>query len=109
MFDMVRGIMCQIFLNYDTKFVQLYLFSDRLMFWTDHGADPAFIAKANMDGTGFSYIVRQGLVWPNGLAIDTQGILDLFICLFCWVIKRLIQLSLVEEDSGALPFILYQA
>ncbi|XP_060603980.1 low-density lipoprotein receptor-related protein 4-like isoform X2 [Ruditapes philippinarum] len=44
-----------------------------LMFWTDHGYNPPYVARANMDGTDVKQIINNGLVWPNGLAIDTKA------------------------------------
>jgi hypothetical protein len=46
------------------------------MFWTDHGYNPPYVARANMDGTDVKQIINNGLVWPNGLAIDTKGIIN---------------------------------
>lgn len=57
--------------------------SFRLLFWTDHASTPAFVKKANMDGSNIQNVVQSGLVWPNGLAIDTEGdisILQNFTC-----------------------------
>ena len=43
------------------------------MYWTDWGTN-AKIEKANYDGTSRQVLVSQNLGWPNGLAIDTQGL-----------------------------------
>jgi hypothetical protein len=45
------------------------------MFWTDHGYDTPYVARANMDGTDAKNITND-LVWPNGLAVDTKGIVN---------------------------------
>ncbi|KAK3706540.1 hypothetical protein QZH41_013032 [Actinostola sp. cb2023] len=43
-----------------------------VMFWSDWGS-PAKIETANMDGTDRHLLVQgDGLVWPNGLAVDSQ-------------------------------------
>jgi sugar lactone lactonase YvrE len=55
------------------------------MFWTDHGYNPPYVARANMDGTDVKQIINNGLVWPNGLAIDTKGILY-----HCTIIKAIL-------------------
>lgn len=39
------------------------------VYGTDWGQSP-FIARAAMDGSHFQKIITEGLVWPNGLAID---------------------------------------
>lgn len=41
------------------------------MFWTDWGKIPK-IEKIGMDGVGRKVIVRTGLKWPNGLALDLE-------------------------------------
>ena len=40
------------------------------LFWADWG-DHSHIGAAAMDGTGQRHIVVDGLVWPNGIAVDT--------------------------------------
>ena len=39
------------------------------MFWTDWGWDER-IERANMDGTNRTVVIRTGLFYPNGLALD---------------------------------------
>ncbi|XP_062499695.1 low-density lipoprotein receptor-related protein 8-like [Corticium candelabrum] len=40
------------------------------LFWADWG-NHSHIGAAAMDGTGQRHIVVDGLVWPNGIAVDT--------------------------------------
>lgn len=39
------------------------------MYLTEWSAQ-AYVAKAAMDGSRFEKIITNGVVWPNGLAID---------------------------------------
>lgn len=41
------------------------------MFWTDWGKKPK-IEKIGMDGKSRKVIIRSGLKWPNGLALDIE-------------------------------------
>jgi len=41
------------------------------MYWTDWGKE-AKIERSWMDGTHRSNVVDEDIVWPNGLAIDTD-------------------------------------
>ena len=43
------------------------------MFWTDFGAVPPFVKKANMDGSNPVTIISTNIYWPDGLAIDYEG------------------------------------
>lgn len=46
---------------------------DRIIYWSDWGSSPK-IEKANYDGTGRTVVVNSNLKWPNGMAIDFDGI-----------------------------------
>lgn len=41
----------------------------RFMYWTDWGLDER-IEKANMDGANRTIVIRSGLYYPSGLALD---------------------------------------
>lgn len=43
----------------------------RVMYWTDWGTFPK-IEKAEMTGKQRNVIVNTGLVWPNGLTLDSN-------------------------------------
>jgi hypothetical protein len=44
----------------------------KLMYWTDWGSEPK-IERANMDGTDRQVIVRENILWPNGLTLDLEN------------------------------------
>ena len=52
-----------------SPFIRVVL-SDRYMYWTDWGRI-ARIERANLDGTERVALIDTGLIWPNGLAVDT--------------------------------------
>ena len=68
------GLYCQVVVNESMKLDEPRgLAVDPLrgyLFWADWG-DHSHIGAAAMDGTGQRHIVVDGLVWPNGKAVDT--------------------------------------
>ncbi|KAK3087954.1 hypothetical protein FSP39_012741 [Pinctada imbricata] len=44
-----------------------------IMFWTDHHKHNAHIGRAYMDGSDHKQIVRDDIVWPNGLTVDFKA------------------------------------
>ena len=42
------------------------------LYWTDWGDEPK-IERAKVDGSERVTLVKTGLQWPNGLAIDYKG------------------------------------
>jgi sugar lactone lactonase YvrE len=72
------------------------------LFWSDWGRRPR-IEKAGLDGTGRETLVRDGIVWPNGLA------LDLAAERLYWVDAKLHRLSSVSVDGGAVRVVLESA
>ncbi|XP_061192117.1 low-density lipoprotein receptor-related protein 4-like [Saccostrea echinata] len=44
-----------------------------VIYWTDWGDSPR-IERANYDGSERQDLITRGLYWPNGLAIDFEGI-----------------------------------
>jgi hypothetical protein len=50
--------------------LSLFLFyTFREMFWSDWGKNPK-IEKSDMDGKNRVVLIKSGITWPNGLAID---------------------------------------
>ena len=55
-------------ISFITRHWGFRLFS-RYLFWTDWSHQP-FVARASMDGTGFTKIITTGIIWPNALTLD---------------------------------------
>ena len=51
---------------------QIIYFIYRNVYWTDWGASPK-IEMASYDGSGRTTISTTNLKWPNGMAIDFDG------------------------------------
>ncbi|XP_075695287.1 sortilin-related receptor [Rhinoderma darwinii] len=45
-----------------------------LMFWTDWGDERHGIYKSEMDGSGVTHLVADGVKWPNGISVDEDWI-----------------------------------
>lgn len=44
-----------------------------IMFWSDWGEKPK-IERSSMDGTSRIVVIKDKLMWPNGLAIDHSAL-----------------------------------
>ncbi|KAM4015463.1 sortilin-related receptor [Anomaloglossus baeobatrachus] len=44
------------------------------MFWTDWGDERHGIYKSEMDGSGVTHLVSDGIKWPNGISVDENWI-----------------------------------
>ena len=65
-----------IFLPHGFVRSSLYVFICRKLYYSDHG-DGAHIGCANLDGTNYEKLITSeiaDIVWPNGIAIDSEGI-----------------------------------
>ena len=63
------------------------------LFWSDWGRQPK-IEKAGMDGTHREVLVKDGLVWPNGITLDLVGER------LYWVDAKLHRLSSLSVHGG---------
>ncbi|XP_063292297.1 sortilin-related receptor isoform X2 [Pelobates fuscus] len=48
--------------------------SEGLMFWTDWGDERHGIYRSEMDGSGVTHLVSEGIKWPNGITVDEQWV-----------------------------------
>ncbi len=71
-----KNVMCLYLLLEEEQFEEKYmrLFSRR-MYWVDSGSTARIEVARMDDGGGRTELVNQDLTWPNGLAIDFQGML----------------------------------
>ncbi|XP_043936973.1 sortilin-related receptor [Protopterus annectens] len=44
------------------------------MFWTDWGDTAPGIYRSLMDGSSYVHLIKEGIRWPNGIAVDDQWI-----------------------------------
>ena len=52
--------------------IKKYIHFTRMVYWSDWGSTPK-IEKAGYDGATRTTIASTNLKWPNGMAIDFQG------------------------------------
>ena len=51
------------------QFIVLIFFTIRKLFWVDRGYPPK-LESSNVDGSGRKDLVKDEMIWPNGLALD---------------------------------------